>query len=150
MELIEKLECFRQRGFTYIPSTGKIYGSLGNVISAKDKKNYIKCSIVVNNKRVLLKAHQLAWYLYYNKCPILLDHINRIKDDNRIENLREVTNQENMFNNNCSGYSWRKNRNMWVSTIKVDNKSIYLGSFCTEEEAHQAYLNAKKIYHRIE
>ena len=49
-----------------------------------------------------IKEHRLAWLLYYGKWPtLLIDHINQVKSDNRIVNLREVTNSENLQNRGC-------------------------------------------------
>ena len=67
-----------------------------------------------------------------------IDHINRIKDDNRISNLREATNAENLQNqtkasaNNSSGLlgvSWCNLYNKWVSKIMLNGKSIFIGYF---------------------
>ena len=85
-----------------------------------------------------------------NNINIQVDHINGIRHDNRLENLRLVTNQQNSFNaTNTKGYSWNKLSNKWQSQIYINNKQIYLGCFEFEEEAHQAYLEAKKIHHKI-
>ena len=88
--------------------------------------------------------------------PNEIDHANRIKTDNRICNLREATRAENSRNKSISikntvglkGVSKYEGRaNPYRSWIKVDYRSIYLGSFKTAEEAHQAYAAAAKKYH---
>jgi uncharacterized membrane protein YvbJ len=78
---------------------------------------------------------------------LLIDHIDLNKSNNCISNLRPATQQQNLFNTNAKGYTWRKQKNKLEASIKLDGKSIYLGLFDTEEEAHQAYLDAKEIYH---
>lgn len=101
--------------------------------------------------RKLYLEHRLIWIYYNGDIPdgMQIDHINRIRDDNRIENLRLVTPQENNFNSSSKGYRWNKKGKKWISSIKVDGKKKYLGSFKNEEDARQAYLNAKEIYHVI-
>jgi hypothetical protein len=77
---------------------------------------------------------------------LLIDHID-LKKNNCISNLRPATPQQNMFNTNAKGYSWHIQHQKWNAKIGVNNKRIHLGYFDTEEEAHQKYLEAKKIYH---
>lgn len=68
--------------------TGKEAGTLC-------KKGYLEVTFL--NKKI--RCHNIAWYLFYKKWPNnYLDHVNRIKTDNRIENLRDVTHKENMQN----------------------------------------------------
>ena len=83
-----------------------------------------------------------------------LDHINHIKSDNRLVNLREVTHLENtknarmMKNNksNFTGVSFHKRDKIWQASICVNYKDIYLGSFNTKEEAIKARLTAEEKY----
>jgi len=83
------------------------------------------------------------------------DHINRDTLDNRKNNLRTVTNQQNAFNcnlskNNKSGYNgvhWHKNR--WVAKIKVNYKNIGLGRFTNKEDAINARREGERIYAKI-
>jgi len=95
------------------------------------------------------KLHRII-FLYHNKyLPKLVDHINQIKNDNRIENLREATHTENHLNtkkhsDNNSGYkgvSWNKNHQKWQARICVDKKQIWLGLHPTPELAYEAYCN---------
>jgi hypothetical protein len=84
---------------------------------------------------------------------LMIDHINfdktNDKTNNCIFNLRPATPQQNQFNTNAKGYCWHKNNNKWQAYIILDGKQIHLGCFDTEEEARQAYLEAKKIYHPL-
>jgi hypothetical protein len=79
-----------------------------------------------------------------------LDHINGIRNDNRIENLRSVTRSQNQWNRlTAKGYYWDKSKNKYKAHIKFNDKRKFLGLFETEEEARNAYLAAKQIYHVI-
>ena len=79
-----------------------------------------------------------------------VDHINGIITDNRIENLRQVTHQQNLWNyTKAKGYSWSNAVKKWRSTIVVNRKQINLGCYDTEEEARNAYLTEKEIHHVI-
>jgi hypothetical protein len=66
-----------------------------------------------------------------------------------LENLRLVNNQQNQFNTTALGYCWNKQMNKWKAQIRLDGKLKHLGYFVNEEDARNAYLNAKLIYHKI-
>lgn len=87
--------------------------------------------------------------LNYDDKTIFIDHINHNKLDNRLENLRLVTHQQNQWNRvKAKGYCLTKT-NKYESYISINKKRIYLGKYDTEEEAHNAYLEAKEKYHQI-
>lgn len=94
-------------------------------------------------------AHRLAWAIFYGRWPRELDHINRNRSDNRIKNLREVSHLENARNcervirrgENAIGTARRGKR--WQAQISHGKRSIYLGVFATQAEAHAAYLTAR-------
>lgn len=101
-------------------------------------------------------AHRMAWLIVHGCLPSGdIDHINGVRDDNRIANLRDVSravnmqNQRNARSNNYSsgllGVTW--NRGRWTSQIQVDGKSRNLGRFDSKEEAYVAYLKAKRVLH---
>ena len=137
----------------YNPITGNFTRKVGkNKVGSLDKDGYL--CIKVSNKTY--KAHRLAWYLHYGDWPKdQLDHINGVRDDNRIENLREVTSQQNNFNrkpnsnstSNYKGVSWCKRDKVWVSQIVVSGKNTRLGNFRSEIEAATAYDNAARVAH---
>ena len=91
--------------------------------------------VVSINKRKLY-GHRIIWALFYGEWPKdQLDHINGIKDDNRIENLREATTMENGRNQKLfitnktglSGVSWFKAANKWEAYIYYNYRKMYLG-----------------------
>jgi len=103
------------------------------------------------------QAHRMAWLYTHGSHPTgHIDHINGNRSDNRLINLRDVTPQENMQNMRCASkvsttgvLGVRKGRGgTWRSEIKVDNKQKYLGEFKTIEAAYEAYVKAKRIYHK--
>ena len=81
------------------------------------------------------------------KCDV--DHIDRNRLNNCVNNLRLTTHQQNMFNNSKKGYYWCKQQNKFHARIHLNGKSKHIGYFQTEKKAHDAYLKAKLIYHVI-
>ncbi len=82
-----------------------------------------------------------------------VDHINNIKDDNRLDNLRWCTPSQNSCNYKChrpiSGYKGvSKSHNRWKAVIECQRKVIYIGTFDTPEEAHEAYKKKATELHR--
>jgi hypothetical protein len=149
MNRIEKCKLSIEKGYNYNSITGEVKNLKGIVLNSKDKNGYKILNIIKDKKKYVLFQHQFAWYYTYGEIVECLDHINRKVDDNRISNLRSVTKIQNGFNQNRKGYSFNKQKNKWISRIKVNNKSFYLGLFDNEEDAREVYLKAKKTYHSI-
>lgn len=145
----DKINMALEKGITCNINTGKVYGVRGNELIGKIN-GYISIKMKNNKKLYDLKAHQFIFYKAYGKVVDCIDHINGNKTDNRIENLREVTQQQNQHNRTTAkGYSWNKISKKWQAHIRLNNKGIHLGVFDKEEDARSAYLNAKDIYHII-
>lgn len=105
--------------------------------------------IVINILNKTYTAHRLAWLYIYGEMPSsTLDHINGIRIDNRIANLRVVTPSQNIINtklrsdnkSGSRGVSWCKDRNKWQAYINIDGKRKPLGRFENKEDAEKAYL----------
>lgn len=95
-------------------------------------------------------VHRLVWVFHHGSWPTgQLDHVNGDKLDNRIENLREVTNAENAQNRRVRGVSFdhRKTERPWRARIMVNGRSTSLGYFDTEREAVARYQQAKLAMH---
>lgn len=116
-------------------------------------------AIGIDGKRYF--EHRLAWlYMTGNWPQKVIDHINGVRDDNRLSNLRDVTMQENLCNqrsprsNNRTsqflGVSFDKKRELWKACIHANGKQQQLGRFDTEQEARDAYRAAKPIVHGVE
>jgi len=91
--------------------------------------------------------HNKEWAIDDSSRDNYIDHIDRNKLNNSIENLRVVTHTQNQWNRNGKGYYFRKGK--YAARIIVDGKHKHLGLFETEYEAHQTYLDAKAKYHVI-
>jgi hypothetical protein len=107
-------------------------------------------SIRVDNKAYL--EHRLAWLYFYGYMPEnYIDHINRDKTDNRIDNLREVSMMCNLRNcsapkNNTSGVtgvSWRKDTKKWSASMMVNRKGVSLGCYNDFDNAVLARLTGE-------
>jgi hypothetical protein len=103
----------------------------------------------------VLYGHRLAWLLYYKKAPSdSIDHINGNKSDNRIVNLRCVSQKENMRNQvknakNTSGQNgvwWHSRAQKWSAEIKVNQKKIHLGLHSCKSKAVLARKEAEIRY----
>jgi hypothetical protein len=151
MSELEMCELAKRKGYTYNPKTGEIKGVRGKVITSKDNRGYIQCSLKINKKVKHIRSHRLGWYLYYGKLPNkYIDHIDGNPANNKIDNLRDVTNQQNSFNQTkAKGYYWNSRDKKFQAQIRLNLKTINLGLFSTKEEARAAYLKAKEKYHVI-
>ncbi|HFV7245353.1 TPA: HNH endonuclease signature motif containing protein [Escherichia coli] len=118
--------------------------------STRRADGYRQVALRLDGKQYQLKAHRVAWILAHGAIPHgkQIDHINGIRDDNRLCNLRLVTQRENDQNRRkARGYSWNKGCSKWEAYIRVDGVLRHLGLFPTEAAARAAYLKAKARYH---
>ena len=95
-------------------------------------------------------AHRLAWFYMHGTWPNIIDHINGIRNDNRLCNLRDVTTQINILNrpvqiNNILGVRGVKQHgNKFIARISFEGYTHYLGLFDTMHGASEAYEQARK------
>lgn len=150
MTELERCEVAKSKGYAYNPATGELKGMKGNLIKAT-MHGYVYCRILHNGKEYDIKGHRLAWYLHYGKLPVnFIDHIDGCRSNNKIENLRDVTRQQNNMNTTKSkGVSWRKREGKYYAQIQLQGKKIYIGYFNNEQDARKAYVAAKEKYHAI-
>lgn len=145
---------------SYEPDTGRLIWKkcrsglrIGTEAKALDVAGYVQVRVA----GTLVKGHRLAWYLHYGEWPNGdIDHINGDRSDNRIANLRVVTNAINCQNKrrplpgNKSGYlgvSPVRGSGRWVASIHINRKKHHLGVFDDPATAHEAYLKAKRQLH---
>lgn len=153
MTELQKMELFKQKGYTYNYETGEVRDTRGKVCKVKTKLGYVR--IMTSNKGPIYQAyaHRFAWYYHYGSLPTYtIDHINRVRDDNRIDNLRDVTLSKNMRNNNGKGvYELKlKNSSRWIAQLSVNRKTRSLGYFKTKEEAEACIKYAKENIQELE
>lgn len=119
------------------------------VVASKVNQSQGYCQVRFNGK--LYMYHVILWILFHKEnIPegFGIDHINGNKIDNKIENMRMVTQRENCQNMKCHrggalvGSIHRKTDKKYRAQISINSKDIYLGYYKTAEEAHEAYETA--------
>lgn len=135
----------------YNPETGAFThkASRNRRIHAGQKAGYLDKRVgyvVIGADREIYQAHRLAWLFVHGEFPdAFIDHINGIRSDNRMANLRVATRSQNGANqrrhrDNRTGFKGvRKYRSKYVAQIKVAGRMKHIGSFTTPEEAAKAY-----------
>jgi len=138
----DKIRCYKN-GFVE-----RYYKKKWNLIENKPKDGYLMMSI--DSKSIYI--HRLIAFCFLGLAKIdgkdrkiVIDHLNHKCDDNNINNLKVTTQQKNCENRTCKGYY--KSGNKWRAGIFVNKKAVNLGSYNTEEEAKNVYLQAKEKYH---
>lgn len=129
----------------------------GTSVGAKAGSEQSNGYISIRVDYVLHSAHRLAILFITGKMPdqnMEIDHINGIRTDNRYANLRVVSRTVNSQNlrkareNSLSGFlGVTKARNRWTAVIFVNSKRVRLGIFDSPEDAHAAYIKAKRALH---
>jgi len=129
---------------------GKLFWIKNNKEAGTTTNNgYIKIQI----NKIAYSAHRLVWVLFNKEIPVdkQIDHINRNRSDNRIENLRLATPSSNALNKPCKisntgirGVS--KDRDYYKVSFTVNGKSIHVGNF---KDLNKATKTAKEYYNSI-
>jgi hypothetical protein len=146
--LLELLEYHPDTGiFTHKISRGRsIKGKAAGNLS---DKGYVRISI----DGVHFKAHRLAWFYCFQEWPDgLLDHEDKNKSNNRLDNLREATSVQNghnthLYSNNSTGFtgvSWHVASGKFIAQIRINSKTAYLGLYTSAQDASEAYQKVAK------
>lgn len=118
----------------------------GRVLSKRDKDGYICVELNCGKQKKSYRAHRIGWFLFYGQWPsTYLDHVNGVRDDNRINNLREIKHKDNRQNSlkrtilKEDGVFFNDKAGKWVAYVYVvyggTGRKRHLGAFNTEEEA---------------
>jgi hypothetical protein len=111
---------------------------------------YLVVNLYKNSKLNQKNIHQLIAETFLNHIPnghtLVVDHINNIKSDNRLENLQVITHRENMSKDRSgvskyTGVHFNKQSKKWKASINVGGKVINLGSFDNEDKSGETYKN---------
>lgn len=153
-----------RRKFVYDTETGKIFRRLGDETYYERGREAFRTDtpkgyLVGNFQRKIFLAHRIAWVLFYGEWPQgQVGHLNGNRKDNRISNLRVVSNQENCRNlgrrqaknpdhdSGVNGVYWNKKNQKWVARLKTNGTWIYLGSHVDLSEAVAARRRAEAAY----
>lgn len=120
----------------------------GQVAGTKHTKGYLAIKL----KGRVYKAHRLIYIWHHGELSgdMHIDHINGVRDDNRIENLRVATPAENQWNLHWEVNGFTRTRSgRFQVRINVNGKEKHIGMADSEEEAQAMYLQAKEKYHVI-
>lgn len=139
------------------PFAGKVAGYYNKRTDSKrDDFGYYKVRITLEKSQGMFKLHRLIFLWHNGYLPEVLDHKDGNTMNNRIDNLRESTVQQNSCNlklnvNNTSGYKGVvKDRccGKWRASIKSEDNFYYLGAYTSKEEAAYAYNLAASVLHK--
>lgn len=140
---------------TYNPETGQFFNNKCGKILGTFDAGYYK----FQKLGVRLMNHQWAWFYIYGIIPDRdIDHINGDRSDNRISNLRVCDHKTNLQDIRERsrykksglklGVSFNPNaKRQYRAHLYINGKATALGSFMTEQEAHDAYVNEKRKHH---
>jgi hypothetical protein len=149
-ELLKFLSYDKETGLFVWKKSNSVKIKDGQLAGRVNKKGYLVISLM--GKTYL--SHRLAWLASYGYLPDTIDHINRCKTDNRIENLRDVSSAENARNqkirvnskSGVNGVFFRSDIKKWAAYIWVDGKQKHLGFFVDKNDAAKARANADSKY----
>lgn len=150
----------------YDPETGVFTWAKDNILAGGAKvvsngdragtinaDGYRQIQFKIDGRKRGFKEHRLAWLLVHGKWPTnQIDHVNGDRSDNRIVNLREATNSQNMMNRKLNansgsgvkGVSFHRGSQRWRARLQFNGKRIHLGDFKNKEAAEIAYEAAAK------
>lgn len=151
-ELIAKISYESETGNFFWNVNSGSRAKIGQKLGSYDMYGYL--TVRINKKSY--KLHRLAWFYVHKIWPENdVDHINGIRNDNRLCNLRCASRKTNLENRTCKSESetglygayYDKRKRKYYSAISHHNIKIHLGMFESAQEAHNAYIDAKQKLH---
>jgi hypothetical protein len=131
---------------------GRHYFRKGMDLKLFMRRGYLTCGLSINRTKRTHQVHQLVAMAFLNHNPnghtLVVDHINNIPSDNRLENLQLVSHRYNSTKDKKegkskhTGVSWVNGRKKWKATIRINGTRSHLGLFTDASEAGLAYQNA--------
>lgn len=151
----------------YDHETGQLTWKVSRTISIKvgdragsiNKNGYVVVVLKVGDQPPrAFKAHRLIFLWITGRWPTrFVDHIDGCRSNNRWANLRDANESENAQNQRSAhrnktkscplGVTWHKRLQRWQAKIRVGGRSRHIGTFDSAEQAHAAYLDAKRQFH---
>lgn len=148
---LKELLKYDKKSGIFTRKTGRGGKKANDIAGSLHKTGYI----IINVDEKSYQAHRLAWLYVYGEMPKeQIDHINHIKTDNAIKNLRMATQKENSKNmskskkntSGVTGVHWHNVAKRWCARINVDGKKIHLGLFAQFSDAVNARKNAEILH----
>lgn len=143
---------YREDGFLIWKVDFSSRAKEGNVVGTLNDEGYY----IVGIDQKSYKVHRMIFLYHHGYLTdgLQMDHIDGNKTNNRIDNLREVTSQQNAFNRKFSkntsgvkGVTWSKEKMKWVVQITVDRKCKHLGYYDDLKEAKAAAIAGRDELH---
>lgn len=142
----------RCKGLNRLNSLGKNYK--GVILKTSEARGYVRYRLYKNGIQKTFGVHVLVAMGFLGHIPcgriLVINHKNFVRHDNRISNLEIVTFRENVnkkhikSSSQYTGVMWDKSRNKWQARIHSKGKTVHLGRYINEIDAHYAYENKLK------
>ena len=124
---------------------------IGDVVGTTNSFGYKVTKIDYKSYRV----HRLIFMYHYGYMPKIIDHIDGNRSNNRIENLREVSQGQNQYNrkiktsstSGIKGVYWHKTKQKWVASCAYEGKDNYLGAYLNKDDAIKVVREFREKHH---
>ena len=140
-------------GMYYVSNLGKVKNKRNVMLTGRiNSRGYLRAALNKNGKTKEFRFHQLVAMAFLNHKPCgmerVVDHINRNKLDNRVENLRVISQRENCVKTGKTskymGVHFCNTNKKYIAKTSIKGENKYIGKFDNEYEAHLAYQSALK------